>query len=72
MEPSVLAVETPSERHSFSRSQYHTDCRFVRSSWGNKAPAVKPDQVKKVRDATKDWGDSAMSVPELEKVTLVP
>jgi mono/diheme cytochrome c family protein len=27
---------------------------YVRNSWGNKAPMVKPETVKKVRAATKD------------------
>jgi len=27
---------------------------FVRSEWGNSAPVVKPEQVKKIRDATAD------------------
>jgi mono/diheme cytochrome c family protein len=42
---------------------------FVRNSWGNKAPVVKPEQVKKIRDETKDWS-SYMTVDELKKVTL--
>jgi mono/diheme cytochrome c family protein len=42
---------------------------YVRNSWGNKAPAVKPDQVKKVRDETKDWSGYT-TVEELLKVTL--
>ena len=29
---------------------------FVRSSWGNKAPPVAPEQVKKIRDATAGKG----------------
>jgi mono/diheme cytochrome c family protein len=41
---------------------------YVRTSWGNKAPAVKADAVKKIRDATKDkngnWtGDELMQIP---------
>jgi mono/diheme cytochrome c family protein len=31
---------------------------YVRSEWGNKASAVTPAQVKKLRDATKDKGGS--------------
>ena len=42
---------------------------FVRNSWGNKAPAVKPDQVKKIREETKSH-DGYMTVPDLEKVVL--
>ena len=42
---------------------------YARNSWGNKAPAVKPEQVKKVRDETKDWG-TYMTVDELKKVAL--
>ena len=42
---------------------------FVRNSWGNKAPPVKPDQVKKIREETKDWS-GYMNVEELNKVVL--
>ncbi len=42
---------------------------FVRQEWGNKAGAVKPEEVKAVRDATKDraeaWtSDELIKVPE--------
>jgi len=42
---------------------------FIRQEWGNKASAVKPDEVKAIRDATKDraeaWtGDELTKVPE--------
>jgi mono/diheme cytochrome c family protein len=42
---------------------------YVRNSWGNKAPPVKPDHVKKIRDETKDHS-GYMTVPDLEKVVL--
>lgn len=42
---------------------------FVRNSWSNKAPPVKPDQVKKIREETKSH-DGYMTVPDLEKVVL--
>jgi mono/diheme cytochrome c family protein len=42
---------------------------FVRNSWGNKAPAVTPEQVKKARGETKDWS-TYMTVQELLKVSL--
>ena len=42
---------------------------FVRNSWGNKAPTVEAEQVKKVRAETKDWGGN-MTVEELNKVLL--
>ena len=31
---------------------------YVRSSWGNKAPEIKPEQVKKIRAATADRSDN--------------
>ena len=40
---------------------------FVRNSWGNKAPAVEAEQVKKARAETKDWPGN-MNVEELKKV----
>ena len=41
---------------------------YVRSSWGNKAPAVKADEVKPLREATKDkagnWtGEELLQIP---------
>lgn len=42
---------------------------YVRNSWGNKAPLVKPDQVAKAREETKDWS-GYMTVDELMKVIL--
>ena len=42
---------------------------YVRNSWGNKAPTVTADQVKKARVETKDWS-GYMSVEELNKVQL--
>ncbi len=40
---------------------------YVRNSWGNKATEVKPEQVKKIRDATQDRGDN-WTAPELLKI----
>lgn len=42
---------------------------YVRSEWGNKGAAVKPEQVKAIRDATKDhsgpWAPAdLMSIPD--------
>jgi mono/diheme cytochrome c family protein len=42
---------------------------YVRNSWGNKAPPVKAEQVKKAREETKDQS-GYMTVPDLEKVVL--
>ena len=42
---------------------------YVRNSWGNKGPAVKTDQVKKVREETKDQS-SYMTVELLNQVPL--
>lgn len=41
---------------------------YVRSAWGNKAPAVKVEDVKKIREETKDkggnWtGDELLAIP---------
>ncbi|HXJ59611.1 MAG TPA: cytochrome c [Verrucomicrobiae bacterium] len=43
---------------------------FVRNSWGNKALAVKPEQVAKIRKETAGH-QSYMTVPDLEKVVLL-
>jgi mono/diheme cytochrome c family protein len=42
---------------------------FVRASFGNKAPAVNPDDVKKIRAETKDKGGN-WSADELLKIPL--
>lgn len=42
---------------------------YVRNSWGNKAPTVEAEQVKKARAETKDWPGN-MTVEELNKVLL--
>jgi mono/diheme cytochrome c family protein len=42
---------------------------YIRNSWGNKAPVVEVEQVKKIREETKEWGGS-MTVEELNKVLL--
>lgn len=42
---------------------------FIRNTWGNKAPLVKVDQVKKIRDETKEH-NGYMTVADLEKVVL--
>jgi mono/diheme cytochrome c family protein len=39
---------------------------FVRSSWGNKAPAVTADEVKTIRDKTKDRADN-WTIEDVEK-----
>jgi len=44
---------------------------YVRSSWGNSAPAVKAEDAKKVREETKARGPNQyMTVEELLKVSL--
>ena len=42
---------------------------YIRNSWGNKAPPAKADQVKKIREETKDQAGN-VTVPDLEKVVL--
>jgi len=42
---------------------------YIRNTWGNKAPPVKAEQVKRIRDETKDHS-GYMTVPDLEKVVL--
>jgi mono/diheme cytochrome c family protein len=42
---------------------------FVRSSWGNKAPALKAEDVKKIRDETKDKGGN-WTADDLLKIPL--
>jgi mono/diheme cytochrome c family protein len=42
---------------------------YVRNTWGNKALPVKVDQVKKIRDETKDH-NGYVTVPDLLKVIL--
>lgn len=42
---------------------------YIRNSWGNKAPLVKADQVKKAREETKDHS-GYMTVDDLMKVSL--
>ena len=42
---------------------------YIRNSWGNRAPIVKPEQVAEAREATKDW-PGYMTVEELMKVNL--
>jgi putative membrane-bound dehydrogenase-like protein len=39
---------------------------YVRNEWGNKAPAVSPDTVKKVREATKDRSGRPWNATELK------
>jgi mono/diheme cytochrome c family protein len=43
---------------------------YVRNSWGNKAVAVKPEQVAKIRKETAGH-QGYMTVPDLEKVVLL-
>jgi mono/diheme cytochrome c family protein len=40
---------------------------YIRSQWGNKAPAVKPADAAKIRDEIKDKA-SSFTAPELEQV----
>lgn len=42
---------------------------YIRNTWGNKAPLVKADQVKKAREETKDHS-GYMTVDDLMKVSL--
>lgn len=42
---------------------------YVRSTWGNKAPAVPVEQVKEIREATKDRGGS-WTAPDLLALPL--
>ncbi len=39
-------------KDSLKDEQIAAALSFVRNSWGNKAPIVKPEQVKKIRAAT--------------------
>jgi mono/diheme cytochrome c family protein len=43
---------------------------YVRKAWGNKAPAVKPEQVAKIRQETSAHANKAWSAEELMKVEL--
>ncbi len=38
---------------------------YVRNAWGNEAPAVKPEKVKSVREATSDRGPGQFYKPEM-------
>ena len=42
---------------------------YIRNTWGNKAPIVNPDQVKKAREETKDHS-GYMTVPDLLKISF--
>ena len=53
----------------FTDEQIASVLTYVRNSWGNKAPAVTPEQVKKARDETKAHS-GYMTVEELLKVNL--
>jgi hypothetical protein len=41
---------------------------YVRNEWGNKAPPVKPQEVKAIRDETKSHAGTAYSPEELLKL----
>lgn len=41
---------------------------YVRNAWGNKAPVVLPDTVKKIRDDTASRGNRPWSPPELQSI----
>lgn len=45
-------------RDSLSDEDIAAALTYTRSQWGNKAPAVKPEQVKKIRTATADRSDN--------------
>jgi mono/diheme cytochrome c family protein len=61
----------PPWRDALTDEQIALALTYTRNTWGNKAPAVKPEQVKKVREETKDHV-GAMTVADLLKVTLQP
>jgi mono/diheme cytochrome c family protein len=42
---------------------------YIRQEWGNKAPAVKPEQVNEIRKATEDRA-SNWTAPELQAISL--
>ena len=44
----------------------HSDLHTVRNEWGNKAPAVTADVVKKQREATKDRSGRPWTAAELK------
>lgn len=44
---------------------------FIRQSWGNNAPLIKPDDVKRVREETKDRS-TAWTMEELLKIQDTP
>ncbi|HXG46731.1 MAG TPA: hypothetical protein VNO52_03840, partial [Methylomirabilota bacterium] len=43
-------------RDALSDQQVADVLSYIRNEWGNKAPFVKPDEVKAIRDATADKG----------------
>lgn len=63
------AVQMVAWKDVFSDEQIASVLTYVRSSWGNKAPAVTPEQVKKIRDETHPH-PGYMTVEELLKVNL--
>ena len=56
---------------AFTDQQIAGILSFIRSNWGNAAPAVTPDQVKAVREETKDRS-AAWTMDELLKVPETP
>jgi mono/diheme cytochrome c family protein len=55
-------------RDTFKDDEIAAVITYVRNEWGNKAPAVKPEEVKAIRDATKDKSD-AWTADELLKIS---
>ena len=63
------AVQMPPWKDVLSDEDIAVVLTYVRNSWGNRAPAVTPAQVKQVREETKDVS-GAMTAPDLMKVSL--
>jgi mono/diheme cytochrome c family protein len=64
-----VSAAMPPFASAFTDQQIAGILSFIRSNWGNTAPAVTPDQVKAVREETKDrfapWTmDELLKVPE--------
>ena len=65
----AVSAAMPPFGSAFTDQQIAGILSFIRSNWGNTAPAVTPEQVKAVREATKDrsapWTmDELLKVPE--------
>jgi mono/diheme cytochrome c family protein len=59
----------PPWKDTLSDEEIASVLAFVRNSWGNKAPLVKPDEVSKARTETASQS-GAMTAPDLLKVIL--